>query len=411
MAGMTSNIDFLRSNLRWLSAGMLMTFLSSFGQTFFISVFAGDIRAEFGLSHGAWGGLYALGTFSSAVVLIWAGVATDHFRVRQLGAIVLIGLATACVALALNRSAWLLVPSVFLLRFFGQGMSIHIATVAMSRWFVATRGRALAIAGLGFAVGEAILPLIFVSLMAAGAYWRDLLLVCAGITMLGVPLILMVLKQERSPQSFAEASSAAGMMGRHWTRIEALRHPLFWFMVPSILGPSAFVTSFFFHQVHFAATKGWTHLEFVAWFPVFTGCCIVAMLAAGWALDMWGTSRIMPLFQLPIAVGFVFFATGTSPQMAFFGFVFIAMTVGANATLPSAFWAEFYGTAHIGSLKAMVAAVMVLGSAIGPGVTGWLIDIGIGLETQFLGIAVLFVISSVSVWIGIRRARPSLVPI
>ena len=53
---------FLRDNSRWLAAGMLLTFLSSFGQTFFISIFAGDIRDTFGLSHGAWGGIYALGT-------------------------------------------------------------------------------------------------------------------------------------------------------------------------------------------------------------------------------------------------------------------------------------------------------------------------------------------------------------
>ena len=44
---------FLRDNAPFLSVGVLLTFVSSFGQTFFISVFAGEIRAEFGLSHGA----------------------------------------------------------------------------------------------------------------------------------------------------------------------------------------------------------------------------------------------------------------------------------------------------------------------------------------------------------------------
>ena len=75
--------DFLRLNLPWLSAGFLLTFLSSFGQTFFISLFAGEIRLAFGLSHGEWGGLYSLGTFASAMVMIWAGGLTDLFRLRH----------------------------------------------------------------------------------------------------------------------------------------------------------------------------------------------------------------------------------------------------------------------------------------------------------------------------------------
>ena len=53
--------------------------------------------------------------------------------------------------------------------------------------------------------------------------------------------------------------------------------------------------------------------------------------------------------------------------MLILGFVFLALTTGANSTLPNAFWAEFYGTAHMGSIKAMAAAIMVFGSAIGPG--------------------------------------------
>jgi hypothetical protein len=59
-------LAFLLDNARWLTVGVLLTFLSSFGQTYFISVFAGEIRAGFGLSHGEWGGIYTLGTTASA---------------------------------------------------------------------------------------------------------------------------------------------------------------------------------------------------------------------------------------------------------------------------------------------------------------------------------------------------------
>ncbi|WP_171234625.1 MFS transporter [Ruegeria sp. HKCCA6837] len=394
---------FLIDNAAWLGAGVLLTFLSSFGQTFFISVFAGEIRAAFGLSHGAWGGLYSLGTLVSAVVMIWAGGLTDVFRVRVLGPVVLLGLALAALAMALNSWVVLLPAAIFLLRLFGQGMSTHLAMVAMARWFIATRGKALSIASIGYALGEALLPLIFVTAMVF-LDWRLLWGVAAVITLLGIPVLTRLLREERTPQSLASAYSATGMHGRHWTRRDALSHPLFWFMTPAVLGPSAFITAFFFHQVHLAEVKGWAHIQLVALFPVYTGVSLLSMFSAGWALDKWGTARMMPYYQLPLALGFVVLGLSTSVMGATIGLILLALTVGANSTLPSAFWAEFYGTRHIGAIKAMATAVMVLGSAIGPGLTGVLIDWGVSLDTQFLWIGIFFLLVCALVHIGVTSA-------
>ena len=398
---------FFRDNAPWLSAGVLLTFLSSFGQTFFISIFAGEIRQAFDLSHGEWGGIYTLGTAASALVMIWAGGLTDRFRVRALAPAILILLAFACLAMALNPVWWGLIAVIFALRFTGQGMTSHIALVAMSRWFVATRGKALSVATLGFAVGEALLPLIFVALMAIYD-WRYLWGVAGVIALTGIPILFLLLRQERTPQSMAETSQAVGMMGRHWTRNQAFLHWLFWFMVPALLGPSAFNTAFFFHQVHFADLKGMAHVELVAMYPFYTVIGIGAMVASGWALDRWGTARLMPFSQLPMVAAFAIFAFSESWGALLAGLFFLALTTGFNATLPNAFWAEFYGTGKLGSIKAMAAAVMVLGSAIGPGITGLGIDLGLGLETQYLVVAGYFVFASLMMAIGIARARPML---
>ncbi|WP_149787675.1 MFS transporter [Lutimaribacter pacificus] len=382
-------------------------FLSSFGQTFFISLFAGEIRAEFGLSHGEWGGIYTLGTTASAAIMVWAGGLTDRFRVRTLAPVVLILLAGACVWMATAQSAWMLPGVILALRFCGQGMTSHVAVVAMSRWFVKTRGRALSVALLGFSVGEALLPIVFVSLMGPVG-WRSLWLVAAGMAVLGIPILIALLRNERTPQSMARDNQAPGMDGRHWTRGEAFRHRLFWLMVPALLGPAAFNTAFFFQQVHYAGVKGWAHIELVALFPLFTAMSIGAMVISGWALDKWGTARLMPFYQLPMVAAFIAFSLATTPAGALVGLFFLAMTTGANATLINAFWAEFYGTGHIGAIKAMAAAVMVLGSAIGPGITGVLIDLGVGIEVQYLGVAGYFLVASALMTIGVLNARRDL---
>ncbi|QFT64947.1 MFS transporter [Roseivivax sp. THAF30] len=400
-----SLLSFLRGNAPWLAAGAMLTFLSSFGQTFFISIFAGDIREAFDLSHSSWGAIYAAGTTASAVAMVWAGGLTDRFRSRALGAAILVALAASCLFMAVNTAAALLPFAIFALRFAGQGMTSHIAMAAMSRWFIATRGRALSIAGLGVTVGNALLPIVFVALMAVFD-WRALWMIAAAIALLGLPLLLTLLRTERTPQSFAaESAGAFGMGARHWTRLEALRHPLFWLMVPALLGPPAWGTAFFFQQVHYAEVKDWPLIAIVSWLPLFTAVTVGAMLASGWAIDRFGVAKVYPTALLPSVAAFFVFALAADPLHVGLGLVLLGMTQGAQSTLPAAFWAEFYGTRHIGAIKAMGAAVMVFGTAIGPGVTGYLIDLGVGIETQYLTMAIYFLGATGIMILGLARFR------
>ena len=264
-------LKFLINNSRWLLAGALLTLVSSFGQTFFISLFAGEIRKAFNLSHGDWVTIYGFGTFASAIVLVWAGGLTDIMRVRKIGPIVLAVLAVSCLIMAFNPWAALLPVVIFCLRLSGQGMPTHIATVAMSRWFSANRGKALSIANLGFSLGEATFPLLVVGLLVYFA-WQDIWIITAIVAFLSIPALVWLLQRERSPQSMAKESQSKGMKNRHWTRNQTLAHPLFWFMVPAFVGQSAFNTAFFFLQVHFAEIKGWEHLQLVAMFRYSSGC-------------------------------------------------------------------------------------------------------------------------------------------
>lgn len=400
---MRSQIEFLRRNGPWLLAGVLLTFSSSFGQTFFIAIFAGDIRHEFGLTNAGWGGVYAMATMASAAAMVFVGGVTDRFRVRVIGPVILLGLAAATMLMSLSTGVTSLVVAVFLLRLMGQGMMGHTAMVAMSRWFVATRGRAISIAGLGFAIGEALLPLAFVAMMA-WFDWRTLWLFATIFLVLVAIMLVLILKAERTPQAMAQESTAVGMMGRNWTRMQALRHWLFWLTLPALLGPPAWNTAFFFHQVHFAEIKGWAHFDLVALFPVFTATGVAAMLLTGWLVDRFGPSRIAGLYLLPLAFGYFLIGSAHGLGLAAVALVFMGMSVGAHSTMSAALWAEVYGTANLGRIRAMTGALMVLGSAIGPGLCGWLIDKGVGMPDQAFGIGIYFVVAAILAAIGGRRA-------
>lgn len=400
---------FLRENWPFLLVGALLTFLSSFGQTFFISVFAGEIQTTFGLTSGEWGGLYATGTLVSGFCMIWAGMLSDRLRVRVLGPAVLVGLAAATLSMAVVPEAAYLPFVIFLLRFFGQGMASHVAIVAMSRWFVATRGRAVSIAGLGFALGEAFLPIIFVSLLVV-ADWRVLWIVAAAIPLLLSPVIFRLLKLERSPAALAEDNASLGLDQKHWTRGEVLKSPLFWMILPFLVAPPAFSTSFFFLQVHLAEVKGWSHTALVALFPVFTFLAIGGALTSGWIVDRVGSARLIPFIQLPMAAGFLVIASTGSLGATAIAMALMGLSQGMVSTVPNVFWAEFFGTRHIGSVKAMATAVMVIGSAIGPWITGVFIDRGMPFPEQMPYIAGYFAFAAILVLIGVSRAAPRLAP-
>lgn len=394
-------LHFIRANARWLAAGGLLALMSSFGQTYFISIFAGQIRQEFGLSHGGWGGLYAAGTLASAGVMVWAGVLSDRLRVRVLGPMVLAGLAVSCLLMAGNRSVWVLPVSIFLLRFFGQGMSTHVSRVAMARWFSAARGRALALSSVGFSLGEALLPLLAV--MAMGMVgWRSLWVGAALILLAVIPLLRGLLRAERTPGSLATESRGLGLDGRHWRRGEVLRSALFWKLLPMVLAPPAFFTALFFQQVHLSETKSWSHETFVALIPLYTLFSIAAMMASGALADRWGAWRFLPISQLPLALGMLLIWGMDSVTGLAMAFIVFALSHGSSFTLLSAFWAEIYGTAYLGAIKSLATAIMVFGSAVGPGVTGVLIDAGLPFQQQALGIAFWVVAASIlaaaSIW-------------
>jgi cyanate permease len=60
----------------------------------------------------------------------------------------------------------------------------------------------------------------------------------------------------------------------------------------------------------------------------------------------------------------------------------LGCSYGVSGAVFGAIWPETYGTRHLGSIRAVVSAAMVFASALGPGLTGWLIDRGVGFEFQ-----------------------------
>ncbi|MEO9902959.1 MFS transporter [Nisaea sp.] len=374
--------NFYLANARWLGAGLLCTFCSSFGQTYFIALFASQFMALHGLSDGDWGTLYAGATLTSAALLIKAGQLADTMSLRTLAILVLAGFALVCVGMALHESTIMLFVMVLGLRFFGQGMIGHVGMTATARWFQARRGRAIAITSLGYGIGEAILPALAV-LAIALVGWRGTWLLAAAILAVAFGGALWVLfARDREPQGGETSGPTTGALGRHWTRPEALRHWSYWALLPGILTPSFIGTVIFFHQAHVSGEKGWSLIEMAAGYPVYAVSAMIAVFVAGRIIDAFGALTLLPLFLLPIGLGIVLLGAGDAVWIWGVVLGFIGFCAGFSSALNGAVWAEIYGTRNLGAIRALAVSAMVFSSAIGPAITGLLIDAGITLEQQ-----------------------------
>ncbi len=401
---MKSFFPLIRAEWRLLSFGFAMTFASSFGQTYFIALFGGEIRADLGLSHSEFGAVYSAATLVSALLLLKTGVLIDRMDLRAYAYLAIFSLAVGGLLLSAAHSLALLFLAMLIMRQAGQGHVGMAGATAMVRYLPHEKGKANALAGIGFSVSEAILPTLVVALLGLvgwRASWVTWSLALAILLPLAVRYLLR--GHDQRHRDYLESMQAGGNSEgqqspdgqRQWTRDEMLRDPLFYLFMPALLAQPMLFTGFMFHQVHLVEAKGWSLTIWGSLYTLYALTSISMKLLTGMLVDRFGAIRLVPFVCLPMGLGLAILGSANGLWVAVVFLVLLAMTIGSYATLSSPFFAEKYGTLHLGSIKSVTTAAMVFSSAIAPVLMGWLIDAGISMETQAWG-AVSYVLLAVA---------------
>ena len=406
------HLSFLARNVRFLSFGFLTAFFSSVGQTYYIAVFGPSIREEFGLSHGDFGGLYAIGTTVSALCLVWAGRLIDSLDLRLFTALTALCLIAASMLMSFVDGVVLLAVALFTLRFSGQGLMSHTAMTTMGRYFDRERGRAVAIALLGFPAGVALFPamgLVLIDEFDWRGAWR---FVAVALALGLLPLLLWLLRghgerhrahmvQLREDEGGGEGA-ARRRPQRQWSRGEVLRDPRFYLLAFATTCSSFVGTGYFFHHTVIADAKGWSAGLMASAFVAYTAGNIAANLATGPSIDRWSARVLMPVFLLPMGLASVVLAMADEPVYAIVAWLLLGITGGVGQTLLGAIWAELYGVVSLGGIKAIVTALGVLASAGSPLVFGLLFDWNVSTEAIAWGSAGYIMLASVSAYVATR---------
>lgn len=381
---MSNYIRFLATYKTILAFGLVTALSSSFGQTFFISLFLPHFTADFGLTKGDFGFLYGVCTLVSASCLPMLGSRIDHLELRRYTALTIVGLATAALVVSIAPHVIFLAMGIVGLRLSGQGLLGHISQTVMAREFAASRGKALGVAGLGYPLGEAVLPLacaVALQYLPWSAVWQ---IVSAGAIILILPLALGLLSNVNvqsevsasAPTTGAPQPLGATTFGRDLTTYLAL---------PVMLTPPFIFTGLFLYQVPLAEWKGWDPSWMAAAFAAFAVSRALSSIAIGGLIDRFSAVGLFPFFLLPLGSAVVLLAWASEPWMAFPYLMLIGVTAGANGNIGSALWAELYGVEHLGRIRSMASSLSIFGAAAGPMVMGLMFRFGFDFDQMLFG--------------------------
>jgi len=392
-------LEFIRRNFRWIAGGFTLTYFSSFGQTYFISASVSEWQAAFGLTHGEFGRIYMFATLVSALCLPLLGRLIDVVRAHHMIALVVPVLAGAALLAGYASSVPMLVAAIFLLRLFGQGMMTHIAVTSTGRWFVAERGRAITLVVLGHQGGEATLPLVFAALAIAYGFRVGWFAAAGALLVVCLPFAYWCYRKPRVPHRQVSIETKTSPQVRSWTRWEVLRDPIFWVLLTGVLAPSFIGTSIFYHQNYLTTLHDWPPQFFATALVVLALTNVGCALITGAVIDRLGVAKILPYFLLPLSAACFALAYSGAEIMLIITMVLLGISYGISSTLFGSLWPSIYGLANLGAVRSVAVSAAVMATAVGPGLTGTLIDQGMSLPAQmkFLGFYCILAAGALSI--------------
>lgn len=362
---------FFKDNYKKVSFGWLLTFLSSFGQTFLISLYVPEIVRDFQITEGTFGAIYAGCTVVSSIFMLTVGHTVDHKPVKKVTGFTILSLAFACILLGFSYHIAALFIAIAALRLTGQGLLSHISMTVISRYYDKNRGKALSISSLGYSMGEAIFPLI-IAFIIGWFDWR-----VAAIASGGALLLYLIKLKFTNLEHFDEQLTGEGRP-RTLSLIKNYKDVVFekkfGIMMPASFALSFTITAIFFYQYVFVEDKEWSVQLYATFFTVYAGTRFLFSLFGGVWVDKFTAKVLFRYFLIPLVLGMLPFAFMDSIIGALIFLVLAGITVGMSGTVQTALIAEMYGTEKMGTVRSVFTMFMVLSTALGPLLLGILID-------------------------------------
>ena len=368
-----SYATLVRGDWRPLAFGLLCAFLSSPGQTFFISLFISRMAIDLGSGATELGSLYMVGTIGAAGLLPLTGHWIDRLDLRLYTILVMAGLAVSCGVMSLASGPASIIIGFLLLRLTGQGLTTHVAVTSIARYFHRQRGRALSLIAMGFPLSQGILPSAVVLVRATDDWRRSYGLIGLGVLFIALPVLMILIRSLPTFTRPTDIGSGTRSPVLDGLRIVA-RSRFFWFALPLLLYMPFASTALVFHVQAIASAKGWSHEIVALGFVAYAVSHASTLLLLGGLVDRFGARTLLPVMIFPMLFGLAALGMSNQPgaMLLFLGLMGVSSGL-AQATV-TAVWAEVYGVTRLGTIRSFATTLMVVGTALGPVAVGALLD-------------------------------------
>ena len=166
----------------------------------------------------------------------------------------------------------------------------HTASVAISRFFDQSRGKALSYVWVGMSLGEFLLPIIIVYFLTF-IYWRNLWQGFSIIIILLLPIFTYLTIKEIN--IFSREKKNGGNVKKNidttksWTRAEVLKDLKFYSILPAMLAPAFIITGIVINQTFIIESKDWEKFAIAKSFMVYSTLTVATLFFSGfWLINL-----------------------------------------------------------------------------------------------------------------------------
>ncbi len=352
---------------------------------------------------------------TGAVSGIIAGEVVDRHGPRPL---MLLGAAvtTLCfLGVSIQSELWIFLALYAITGFAGWTLfGALVVNAAVSKWFIARRGWALAIGSIGVSLAGMISP-VTVTFIVDTWDWRvGYAALAAFVTLAVVPAALVM---RRTPEDHglrpdgdagtavpASTSPSGGVEPPSLTRSQALRTSSFWLLTLGFALNYTAMTVILIHAIPFATEAGFSRAVAATALAVNGVGNLASKAFWGYGLQRF-EARLLPATAYTISsIGVaLMIAAGVTGQWAILFPAFFLYGFGFGGTIPLSefLWARYFGRAHIGAIRGIGNPIAVVGTGVGPVLAGAWFDISGDYNPAF--IAAIAVYMTAAVIIGISR--------
>ncbi|MBI4202519.1 MAG: MFS transporter [Chloroflexi bacterium] len=341
-------------------------------------------RAVFGWSQTARMGMGAL---TSPLV----GRLIDKAGSRLLLPVAAFIAAGAMIAMASINTQWQMVALFAVMGLIALGGPNLATTVPIAKWFVRQRGRALAIVSAGaFAGGVIFVPVteVFITELGWRQAWVALALIGGGLI---IPLALIFVRRQPEDMGLAPdgASVQQGVAGEpsqtraatpqfieeaSWTLAEARRSPIFW-RVTIVFAIAMFATGTAgLHRIPDFVDRGLDPGLVALATSLDAAAGGVSTFTMGFVAERIPARVLAALTFGVLTIALALTIIADTPALLFLAMSSFGVGIGGMMLLQNYLWAEYFGRAHLGSIRGFVMPVLLLFSGVSAPLAGYVRD-------------------------------------